>query len=119
MPTPASDVAFDLVFLLAPPRSFTTVVSSMLGQHPQLYGLPEMHLFGAETLGEWWRNCSQATFDMDHGPIRVVAQLIFGVQNTQTVQAARGWIRRRAHLSTGEFVEILANCVRPRVMVDR
>jgi hypothetical protein len=44
MPTPASDVAFDLVFLLAPPRSFTTVVSSMLGQHPQLYGLPEMLL---------------------------------------------------------------------------
>src|SRR5262249_12573479 len=114
-----SDAGIDLVFLLAPPRSFTTVVSSMLGQHPQLYGLPEMHLFSAETLGEWWRNCSHATFDMDHGPVRVVAELIFGAQNARTVQAARGWIRRRAHLTTGQFVEILANHVRPCVLVDK
>jgi hypothetical protein len=109
----------DVVFLLAPPRSYTTIVSAMLGQHPQLYGLPEMHLCGAETLREWWLQCGQATFNMDHGPVRVIAELVFGGQTARTVRAARGWLRRRAHLSTGMVVEILAGLVHPQVLVDK
>src|SRR5260221_9464285 len=31
----------DPVFILALPRSFSSVVCGMLGQHPQMYGLPE------------------------------------------------------------------------------
>ena len=27
----------------------------MLGQHPQMYGFPELNLFMAETLDEFWR----------------------------------------------------------------
>ena len=42
----------ELVIMLGPPRSFTSVVSAMVGQHPQLYGLPEVHLFTTETVGE-------------------------------------------------------------------
>ena len=87
----------DLLFILAPPRSFTTVVSHMLGQHPQMYGLPETHLLGAETLAEWWNLCSQATFNMDHGLLRVVAELYFGEQTEYTVKRASGWLRRRSH----------------------
>ena len=36
------------LFILAPPRSFTTVTSAMIGQHPEMYGLPETNLFVAE-----------------------------------------------------------------------
>ena len=38
------------VFILAPPRSYTTLICAMLGQHPELYGLPELHLFIAERM---------------------------------------------------------------------
>mgnify|MGYP006327808131 CR=1 FL=1 len=42
------------VFLLAPPRSYTSLINAMLGQHPQCFGLPELCLFNVETLVELW-----------------------------------------------------------------
>src|SRR5712692_735035 len=80
-----------ILIILGPPRSFTTVVSAMLGQHPQMYGLPEIHLFVAETMEEWWQQCANATFNMDHGLIRVVAQLFFGGQTEVSASRAAGW----------------------------
>jgi hypothetical protein len=37
--------------ILAPGRSYTSVVCTMLGQHPQMYNLPELHLFACEGRG--------------------------------------------------------------------
>jgi hypothetical protein len=108
-----------LLIILGPPRSFTTVVSAMLGQHPQMYGLPEVHLFGAETMAEWWRQCEEATFNMDHGLVRVVAQLFFGDQSEDNVRRAAGWLQRRAHFTTGLLIEALAERVQPCILVDK
>jgi hypothetical protein len=107
------------LIILGPPRSFTTVVSAMLGQHPQMYGLPEVHLFGVETIAEWWQQCAEATFNMDHGLVRVVAQLFFGEQTEENVRRAAGWLQRRAHFTTGLLVEALAERVQPRILVDK
>ena len=38
------------LFLLAPPRSYTSLINAMLGQHPQAFGLPELCLFNVEVL---------------------------------------------------------------------
>ena len=38
------------LFLLAPPRSYTSLMNAMLGQHPQAFGLPELCLFNVSTL---------------------------------------------------------------------
>jgi hypothetical protein len=113
------DMMNSLLVILGPPRSFTTIVSGMLGQHPQMYGLPEVHLFGAETMAEWWRQCAEATFNMDHGLVRVVAQLFFGDQSEDNVRRAAGWLQRRAHLTTGLLVETLAERLQPRILVDK
>lgn len=107
------------VFILAPPRSYTSLVCAMLGQHPQLYGLPELHLFGAETLGEWWRFCERAGFARKDGAVRATAQLFFGAQTEETVKEARAWLRRRWHLSTGMLLELLGRQVRPRILVEK
>src|SRR5713226_498316 len=109
----------ELLIILGPPRSFTTVVSAMLGQHPQMYGLPEIHLFGAETMAEWWEQCALATFNMDHGLVRVVAQIYFGEQTETSVKRAAGWLRRRSHFTTGLLIEELAQKVSPRILVDK
>ena len=107
------------VFVLAPPRSFSSVVSTMLGQHPQMYGLPELELFAAETVGEWWDLCAEATFPRAHGALRAIAELFFGEQTEESVKLARGWLRRRAHFTTGYFLEVLAERVHPRTVVDK
>ena len=43
---------FQPVFLLATARSFSSVVTAMIGQHPQLAGLPELKLFCAADIAE-------------------------------------------------------------------
>jgi len=107
------------LFILAPPRSFTSVVCAMLGQHPQMYGLPELHLFAAETVRDRTRLAEQKDFNIHHGLLRVIAQLYFGEQSEVTVRAARGWLRRRLHFTTGLLFENLAQEVAPRVLVEK
>jgi hypothetical protein len=109
----------DPLFILALPRSFAAVVGSMLGQHPQLYGLPETHLFGCETMAEWWDRCAHGTFHMSHGLLRTVAQLYFGEQTEASSRLANGWLRRRLDFTTGFLLEILAERVHPRILVDK
>jgi hypothetical protein len=105
------------LFILAPPRSFTSVIGSMVGQHPQMYGLAETKLLAFETMAEWWRRCR--TRPMMHGLLRVVAELHFGGQNRTTVKRAKGWLRRRLHLSTGAVMECLARRVAPLILVEK
>jgi len=90
----------------------------MLGQHPQLYGLPELHLFSAETLGEWSAMSRRSPWRA-HGARRAVAQLLFGDQTAETIQEARGWLRRRSHMTTGMFLELLGQRVKPRMVVEK
>jgi hypothetical protein len=84
-----------------------------------MYGLPELHLFSAETLDDWWNLCSQASYNMDHGLLRVTSQLFFGGQREYTVKRAAGWLRRRSHLTTGALLELIAQHVYPRVLVEK
>jgi hypothetical protein len=109
----------DPCFVLAPPLCFSARVGSMIAQHPQLYGLPETHLFGCETLAEWWGTCRQASFDMAHGLLRAVAQVEYGEQTEEAVSLASGWLRRRLHLTTGALLEELAERVHPRMVVEK
>lgn len=109
----------EIVLILAPPRSFTSVTCAMLGQHPELYGVPELRLFAAETLGEWLTLCRKAHYPMASGTLRAVSQLIFGEQTEASIQMAHRWIRRRSHWSTQRLVRLLGELVYPRILVDK
>src|SRR5262245_29459069 len=109
----------DIVFVLAPPRSFTSITCAMLGQHPQLYGVPELRLFAAETIEKWINLCSEATYPMASGTLRTISQLIFGEQTERAVQMAWGWLRERPQWTTKMLVEALAEVVRPRIIIDK
>ena len=109
----------DPIFVLSPPLSFSSFFAAMLGQHPQLYAIPETHLFVAETLQEWWDTCAKTSFNMAHGLVRAVAELVYGGQNEITVQLARAWLRRRLPFTTGYLLELLAGRVHPRALVEK
>jgi hypothetical protein len=91
----------------------------MLGQHPELYGLPETQLFVAETLHGWWEENTRATFPMTHGLLRTVAELIFGGQSAENIPRAIGWLTRRRPFTTGMVLEVLAERVAPRRVVEK
>src|SRR5260370_19771740 len=73
------------VFILAPPCTFSWIICAMLGQHPQMYRLPELHLFSAETMAEWWDLCSRQSYEMDQGLMRTLAEVCFGAQTDYTI----------------------------------
>lgn len=106
------------VIILAPPRSFTSVVCAMLGQHPQMYGLPEVNLFVAETMREREGVIARPKFS-EHGLLRVVAQLFAGEQTIQTIALARRWIEIRSNCTCASVFRELAEKVSPRILVDK
>ena len=77
------------LFLLAPPRSYTSLMNAMLGQHPQAFGLPELCLFNVETLGQLWiRTSDEMGSDAKtrHGLLRAVAEIYAGEQTMHSVR---------------------------------
>jgi hypothetical protein len=91
----------------------------MLGQHPELYGVPELRLFAAETLEDWLALCRKANYPMASGTLRAVSQLVFGEQTEASIWMARNWIRWRSHWSTRRLIRLLGELVYPRILVDK
>jgi hypothetical protein len=107
------------LFILSPPRSFSSIVSAMIGQHPQMYGLPETNLLSSDSVGEWYAHCRRASHRMDHGVLRTIAELLFSAQNEDAIALARQWLLARAHWSTGQLLQQFATWVRPRQLVEK
>jgi len=114
------------LFLLAPSRSFTSLICAILGQHPQLYGLPELNLFMAGTMAEFWQGTdSDSTRKsiywpiMRHGLLRTVAQVYAGEQTIDSIAMAYRWIRVRARKTTGAAYRELATRIQPLQVVEK
>jgi hypothetical protein len=109
----------DPLFILAPPRSYTSVVCAMLGQHPEMYGLPEVNLCLTERMDAWLRLCLHSGSFISHGLLRAVAQLVFGEQTEDSVSRARWWLEFRRASTTSEVFRELAEAAAPRALVDK
>jgi hypothetical protein len=111
MPTP--------LFILAPGRSYTSVISAMLGQHPQLHGILEMNLNVADGMHEWWTRFKSGRGPHSRGLLRTVAQIAFGEQNEATVELARRWLRERLHWPTAVLHRTLIENLAPQRVVEK
>jgi len=107
------------LFILAPPRSFTSLACAMIGQHPQMYGLPETHLLRFETMAERADYGAQESYPMSHGLLRAVAQLFFGEQTEAAIRKAVQWLSLRSHLTTDFVFRVLMDRVFPRIPVEK
>ena len=107
------------VFVLAAPRSMSSVACAMLGGHPQMYGLPETHLFREDTVAKWLQTVAAETFHMADGLLRAVAEICYGEQ-TETDDRVGGRLGATpsAHTS-GMLLEELAEKVHPQHLVDK
>jgi hypothetical protein len=110
------------LFLLAPPRSYTSLINAMLGQHPQAFGLPELCLFNVEILGQLWvRNSDEMGSEAKtrHGLLRAVAEIYAGEQTMHSVRMAEHWCQARQHLGTGAVYRELVETIDPLVTVEK
>lgn len=110
------------LFLLAPPRSFTSVINAMLGQHPQMYGLPELNIFNSEKMINLW-HASSEEYPIDaklrHGLLRAIAEIYMGEQTDETAEAAEHWCAAREDRPTGTVFLEIAERLHPLIPVEK
>lgn len=114
------------IFILAPPRSHSTVTAALLGGHPDIYAFPELLTFTAASAGELlqeelrrpdvsvrWLEARRS------GVIRCIAQVIFSGQDGPELDRARGWLREREDWSTERLLDQLLAAVAPKVGLEK
>lgn len=109
----------DPLILLSPPRSFSSVVSTMIGEHPEIYGFPELHLFSGRTLEDVIRREEKAGNAGPPGLLRTLAQEHDGVQTSGTLLKATIWFRERRHWPTKKLFDYLLNLVSPKIGLEK
>jgi hypothetical protein len=125
MPSPKRDAGrFAPIFVLAPPRSYSSVVTTMIGRHPELADLPELKLFGYRTLGEleatlplYWRE--RGFTHRSPGLVRAVAQFLFGGQDVDAIEGARKWLAQRGGWGVAHVLDALLEQLTPRRGVEK
>ena len=122
----AVTASHDPIFILAAPRSFSSLVAAMIGQHPELYGVPELNLFQCESIDEFNSGrtpdgAKKSPFwkSMRHGLLRCVAQLYAGEQSLEGVAMAERWLKSREVMTAAEVFQELADRVAPLRIVEK
>ncbi len=106
------------LFILAPPRSFTSVTCAMIGNHPQMFGLAETNLFAADTIDDLLR-LYRIRPRMQHGLVRSIAELAFSEQSEETVNVAKMWLEEHRTVATGDVFKDLCAWGAPRCLIDK
>jgi hypothetical protein len=108
----------DPILLLAPPRSFSTLICNMLGCHPQMFNVLETQLFDVDRMDEWYYRFGGRHHDGD-GLRRSIAEVIFGAQNERTVNMAERWLFARQDWESAEVVSALVRELHPLILVEK
>lgn len=110
------------LFLLAPPRSFTSVINAMIGQHPQAYGLPELNLFNFDRIIQLWQPMpDEVSFDASrcHGLLRAVAEIYVGQQTDAAIEFAEHWCGAREVCTPDAIFNEIREKIDPLITVHK
>jgi hypothetical protein len=92
----------------------------MLGQHPEMYGFPEVNLFTADNVEELLLYyLRQGMPQGKHGLLRTLAQLHDGIQTTTTIFKAQTWLDERRNWSTKKLFDYILDQINPKIGVDK
>ena len=109
--------AHEPVFILAPARSCTTVVTAMLGRHPELYDFPELCAFRGDMVTDILKP-TRRKGGADGPPrisglLRAIAETHHGNQSEDSVRRAKAWLESNETMATSDLVRHLFDAVQP------
>lgn len=107
------------LFVLTCMRSYSSLVSAMLGQHPDMYGLPELNLFMADTLAGVMRKLQIVRPQSLHGLLRVVAQTEYQTQTVEAIEKANVWLQQHADWNARQFLNHVNERTGSRILIDK
>jgi hypothetical protein len=101
-----------LLSILSPPRSFSSVISTMIGQHPEMYGFPELHLMMGDTLDSvLHREQRRSKYFGPPGMLRTLAELDSGEQTVDSIFDAHNWLYARRNWTTKQAMDYVMDRV--------
>jgi amino acid adenylation domain-containing protein len=104
------------IFVLAPPRSGTTLLRVMLGHHPALFAPPELGLLSFNTLAQRRAAFSGRNGFRLEGVLRALMELrACDAEEARALMAAY----ETQHLSTASFYRLLQEWIGARILVDK
>jgi hypothetical protein len=109
----------DPLIILSPARSFSSVVSTMIGEHPQLYGFPELHISTSDALEDIVQLEARRGCPGPPGLIRLIAQELYGAQNQRTITMAIAWFRERKNWPSKKLFDHILEWVSPKIGVEK
>jgi len=116
----------DPIFVLSSPRSFSSLITAMIGQHPELYGMPELNLFQCDTVSDFNSGKSQTGGSkspfwgiMRHGLLRAIAEIYAAEQTPEAIRMAERWLKTREDWTSGEVMIELFQAVAPRRVIEK
>ena len=108
------------LFVLCPPRSYSSSVCGIIGQHPDCYGVPELNLFLGDTLGEAWNKYPVLKLFMGRdGLLRTLAQLHEGEQTADSVERAQEWVTGHTGWPVRKVFDHLQELVGNKIIVEK
>jgi len=107
------------LIILCPPRSFSSIVCGIIGQHPDCYGLPELNLFLGDNLGEVWNSYAAFMRIGRDGLMRTLAQLHDGEQTPDTIVRAREWITAHSSWPIRKVFDHIQELVGDKILVEK
>ncbi len=108
------------LIILCPLRSFSSVACGMLGQHPEMYGFPELHLFVVDSMEELMLyHERKGRAKGGPGLLRSLAQLHDGIQTETTIHKAKQWLDERQDWSTKKIFDYLLEQINPKIGIEK
>ncbi|MHA6326658.1 sulfotransferase family protein [Roseivivax sp. CAU 1753] len=107
------------LFLIAPGRSYTSLIGGMIGQHPEIYGMPELSISHVDTVGAVLQSLKGPLAFGLAGLLRLLAELHEQEQSEEAVIRARSWLMEHAHWTVAELFAHLQDQVGDRALFDK
>lgn len=107
------------LFILAPPKSFASVIAAMLGQHPGLYSVGDLNLFAGISLRELGAMYALTNPRQQDGLVRAIAELFLKRQTEKTISATRQWMAKNGRMPSADLLRKIAERVAPKTLVDK
>jgi len=107
-----------VLIILAAPYSHASLVCAMLGQHPEMYALPDTHLFLADDIEGVLSAHVKIDNGIGDGLLRLLAQIHDGVQSDDAIQAAKKWLYEHGDWTARQLLDYVHEKLRPKILVD-
>ena len=107
------------IFILSSPRSYSSVISSMIGQHDSLFSLPEINLFLADDFQGYLALMEKETLNLKDGDLRAIAYFFFGDQSLSSTSKALNFISNNPSMKTNEVFQSFREKIYPKRLITK